>query len=345
MKTSIFSPKKYIILLAISVIGLTLLDSCKKDIEPDTIEEFASAKGGGSGGGGGITVRSPLKIPATVITSNFTINAAPGTTDLTPSISGLDYTAVWQYDNSFPGRTIVASKGDNMTITYQNNLPEESIIHWHGMLVDHRNDGGPMMAIPAGQTFTYQFPILNRAALNWYHPHPHMATGKQVYNGLAGAFIIRDPEENALNLPSGNYEVPLVFRDITLDKKGNPVYNPTGGGYFGKVPLVNGTKDPYLSVDRTVYRFRVLIGSTTRLFRLALSNGAPFILIGNDGGLLPNSSPQTSIEVSPGERLDLMVDFRTYNPGEKIMLKELNSGWDLLEFRVASQEYNYTGAM
>ncbi len=334
--------RRLFLLLASAIAGATLFVSCKKDfISPATNQELMSvAKSAGNGGGTPIT-RYPLFIPSTITTSSFTLTASPGTHDL----GGGAMTNVWQYNGSLPGPTIVATKGDLISTAFQNNLPEPSIVHWHGMLVSHENDGQPSQIIPNGAIYPYNFPIINRAALNWYHPHPHMATGKQVYNGLAGAFIIRDAEEAALKLPAGKYEVPLVLRDISLDRSGNPVYSPTGGGYFGKMPLVNGTKNPYLEVDKTVYRFRVLIGSSSRIFNLALSNGAPFILIGNDGGLLPFSSNQTKIEVAPGERLDVLVDFRGQASGTKIILQDLNSGWDLLEFRVTSTSIAYTGAI
>jgi blue copper oxidase len=318
------------------MLGLAFL-SCKKEIEPAVNNEnISEARPSPSTG-----TRYPLFIPSAITSSSFTLTAAPGTKDL----GGGSLTNVWQYNGSLPGQTIVATKGDVISATYNNNLPEPSIIHWHGMLVNRANDGQPPQVIPTGASFTYNFPIINRAALNWYHPHPHLVIGKQVYNGLAGAFIVRDAEEDALQLPSGKYEVPLVMRDISLDRKGNPVYSPTGGGFFGKMALVNGTKDPYLDVDRAVYRFRVLVGSTSRLFNLELSNGAPFVLIGNDGGLLPNASSQTRIEVSPGERLDLLVDFRAIPAGTRLMLQELNSGWNLLEFRVTATQVPYTGSM
>jgi FtsP/CotA-like multicopper oxidase with cupredoxin domain len=113
-----------------------------------------------------------------------------------------------------------------------------------------------------------------------------MRTGRQVCLGLAGAFVIRDAEEDALGLPSGPYEVPLVIRDVNFDNKGNLTYNPTTSGFKGKFPLVNGTLQPRLDVDRGVYRFRILNGANARVFNLALGNGAPFTVIGNDGGLL-----------------------------------------------------------
>lgn len=341
MRTLIPHNKSYWLVLVTAIAALLPFTSCKKEIRDLAANDLvASAAKPGGGGGGTPLTRSILNVPPYITASTFNLTAAPGTHNLGSAI-----TSVWQYNDGMPGPTVVATKGDNISVTYQNNLPEPSIIHWHGMLVNHDNDGQPIQVIGAGASYDYHFPIINRAALNWYHPHPHMTIGKQVYNGLAGAFIIRDAEEAALNLPSGSYEVPLVLRDISLDKSGNPVYNPTGGGFFGKIPLVNGTRDPYLNVERAVYRFRVLIGSTSRVFKLALSNGAPFVLIGNDGGLLPLSSDQTTIEVAPGERLDLLVDFRSIASGTKIMLQELNTGWDLLEFRVTSNLISYSGAL
>ena len=161
-----------------------------------------------------------------------------------------------------------------------------------------------------------------------------MATGKQVVLGLAGGFIINDAEETALGLPSGAYEVPLIVRDANFDKSGNLIYNPTSSGFLAKNPMVNGTRDPYLKVDTALYRFRVLNGASARLFKLALSNGAPFTLIGNDGGLLEAAVSIGQIEFSPGERLDLLIDFRELPVSTKVMLQDLNAGWNLLEFRV-----------
>ena len=110
---------------------------------------------------------------------------------------------------------------------------EDTITHWHGLIVDDKNDGHPKDVIPMGGTYNYDFQINQRAALHWYHPHPHMMTGMQVNLGMAGAFIVRDAEENALDLPSGQYEVPLVIRDASFDKPGNIQYRPKMGGFFG----------------------------------------------------------------------------------------------------------------
>jgi FtsP/CotA-like multicopper oxidase with cupredoxin domain len=115
------------------------------------------------------------------------------------------------------------------------------------------------------------------------------------------------------------------------------LYKPRSGGFEGQIPLVNGTRDPYLNVDTALYRFRVLGGSNARIFRLALSNGARFTLIGNDGGLLASAVSVATIDLAPGERADLLVDFRSATVGTSVMLRDLLAGWDLLDFRVIRQ--------
>ncbi|MDP2265291.1 MAG: multicopper oxidase domain-containing protein [Thiobacillus sp.] len=290
-----------------------------------------AAKGGASGGSA--SIRNPLYIPPVAFASSYALQAAPATVDL----GGGKFSSVLAYNGSFPGPTLRANNGDVASIAFSNGLTKETTVHWHGMIAPPNMDGHPRDVIAPGASFTYQYPIMQRACLNWYHPHPHMMTGEQVALGLAGAFIINDAEEAALGLPSGSYEIPLVIRDTTLDSKGNLTYTAKSSGFLGNIPLVNGTRDPRLDVDTELYRFRVLCGSNARVFKLALSNGAQFTVIGNDGGLLETAAVLGQIEFSSGERLDLLVDFRGLAVGTKVMLQDLNSGWNLLEFNVTQQ--------
>ncbi len=309
--------------------GTSILWGCRKEqlgIQEAGID-MMSARGGGT-----IATRYPLKFPTTVTPSALTLESKLATSDL----GGGMISNVWAYNGQFPGPLIRANKGDNVNIQLKNSLPEETITHWHGMIVDHHNDGQPMSSIIPGLTYNYSFTINQRAALNFYHPHPHMLTGKQVYLGQSGGFIINDAEEAALNLPSGPYELPLIIRDATLDGNNNLTYKPSSGGMIGKIPLVNGTRSPYLNVERSVYRFRVLNGANARIFGLVLSNNATMRLIGNDGGLLAASVDLNRIDMANGERTDILIDFRNYPNGTTIMLRDIRSGWDLLEFRINS---------
>ena len=326
--------------LASAAMGTSMLWSCKKnmiDTQGASHLDMMTARGGGSGA----VLRYPLRVPPVVSPSGLTLDSKLGTSDL----GGGLISKVWAYSTgpsvepTFPGPTIKANSGDVVSIQLQNHLPEQTITHWHGMIVDHDNDGQPMHAIAPGATFNYNYTINQRAALNFYHPHPHMLTGKQVYLGQAGAFLIYDEEDNGrggLNLPFGAYEIPLILRDATLDKSNNLTYKPASGGMFGKIPLINGTRSPYLNVERAVYRFRILNGSNSRIFGLALSNNTAMRLIGNDGGLLATSVDLNRIEMSNGERTDVLIDFRSYTNNTSIILKDLRSGWDLLEFRINS---------
>jgi blue copper oxidase len=280
-------------------------------------------------GGGAAPTRNPLRIPAAVSASGLTLTAAPGTTNL----GGTFQSAALMYNGQFPGPSIVANSGSTATIQFVNGLAQHSITHWHGMIVDHEDDGHPVQAVGPGASYNYEFPIAQRAALNWYHPHPHMHTGEQVFFGLAGAFIVRDAEETALALPGGAYEVPLIIRDASFDSGGNLKLGGKSSGFIGTDPLVNATRYPYLSVDKAIYRFRILNGSNARVLRLAFSNNASFTLIGNDGGLLSSPVSVQQITMAPGERVDVLADFRQLSANASIMLRCLDAGWDILELR------------
>ncbi len=289
----------------------------------------------------GPSTRNPLHIPPISSPIGFTLTALPAMVDL----GGGKLSSVWAYNSLLPGPTLVAWRGDTATITLNNRLSEPTITHWHGMIVDDLNDGAPRLAIPSLATYNYNFTINQRAAMNWYHPHPHMLTGEQVAMGLAGGFIVRDSEEANLYLPpgppAGTYEVPLVLRDASFDRSGNMAYTPRNGGFEGSTPLVNGTLNPKLDVDAGYYRFRVLGGANARIFGLALSNGAPFTLIGNDGGLLTAPLQVTQIDLAPGERVDVLLDFRGLAGGSSVMLRDVRAGWDLLQF-VGTGKPGYT---
>ena len=226
--------------------------------------------------------------------------------------------------NGILGPTIRTVAGISTNINFQNNLSEKTNIHWHGLKIPANMDGHPEALVNPGSNFNYQFAINQRAALNWYHPHPDGATAKQAFQGLAGLFIINDAEEAALNLPSGIYEIPLVIQDKRLTASGI-AYNPSMGevmsGYMGETIIVNGEASPYTEVATRFYRLRMLNGSNARIYNLALSNNVDLIIIGNDGGLLKNPMSVKSILLASGERLDVLVNFAGVPVGTEIFLE------------------------
>ncbi|GAA5520260.1 multicopper oxidase family protein [Aliifodinibius salicampi] len=218
-----------------------------------------------------------------------------------------------QFNGSLPGPTVRIKRGERFQVQFQNDIGQESIIHWHGMIVPPDMDGHPKDVISEG-IYSYDFAINQRAGTYWYHPHPHKITGPQVYRGLAGFFIVTDEEEQALNLPSGDYELPLVIQDRKIDDAGNIYYDPSMPermmtGYLGEHILVNGIPNPYHEVQPRPYRLRLLNGSNARIYNIAFRNEQSFTVIGSDGGLLPQPVETKELLLAPGERADLLVDF------------------------------------
>jgi FtsP/CotA-like multicopper oxidase with cupredoxin domain len=242
----------------------------------------------------------------------------------------------WGFNATLPGPTLRTRVGERARIGLLNQLAEETIIHWHGMVVPPAMDGHPADAVPPGASYSYDFPIVQRPAMNWYHPHPHGRTGRQVWRGLAGAFIVEDPTAEQ-GLPSGDREIPLLLRDGLLDGSGQLEYRRRDSGMVGDFPLVNGVPYPSITLAPALHRFRVLNAANARIFRLGMSDGSSITLIGNDGGLLDHPVDLDTIELGPAERVDILLDFSGHATGAGLSLRCNRAGWDLLEVRIAGE--------
>jgi spore coat protein A len=279
-------------------------------------------------------------------------------------------TTVWGYAGTSPGPTLVARRNRPVLVRWVNDLRDGSgqprtahylpvvtcndgpdrfgaaprtVVHLHGGRVPPGSDGYPEATILPGQHAVFLYPNSQRAATLWYHDHAMGITRLNVYMGLAGFYLIRDPlVEGPLNLPAGEFEVPLVLQDRSFNPDGSLDYPavPYSFIFAGDVATVNGAAWPYLDVKRGKYRFRLLNGSNQRTYTLALSSGAPLLQIGTDQGLLPAPLSLPAITLMPAERADVIVDFAGHAPGDTVRL--LNNDADtpplpeLLEFRVGS---------
>jgi len=244
-------------------------------------------------------------------------------------ISG-DKIALQKLGNGYLGPVIRVMKGQKIRIRFKNQLPEESIVHWHGMHVPEKDDGHPKDVIGNGDTYVYEFEIMNRAGTYWFHPHPHGRTGPQVYNGLAGLFIVTDDEEQQLKLPSGEYDAPIVIQDRQFDSNNQLVYLRRGrmdrmNGFLGNRILINGNPDRELSFKSgCVYRLRFLNGSNSRFYKLAWEDGTPLVIIGKDGSLLDSPKSKPYIMLGVAERIDVWLDLRNKPQGSQMIMESLS---------------------
>ncbi|MFM8341480.1 MAG: multicopper oxidase family protein [Methylomonas sp.] len=235
--------------------------------------------------------------------------------------------SVSEIPSSYLGPILRFETGQKIRINLLNLLDEPSITHWHGLHVPAEMDGSPMYAIDKGQRFVYEFEMRNRASMNIYHPHPHGITGRQVYQGLAGAIIVNDDEERHLQLPSGEYEIPLVIQDRQFDDQNQLQYaghmHDRMMGFYGDQILVNGKPNATFNLASRAYRLRILNGSTARIYKLAWDDNSPITVIGTDGGLLEAPLNKAYVMLAPGERIDVWADFSGRKVGSQLVMRSL----------------------
>jgi FtsP/CotA-like multicopper oxidase with cupredoxin domain len=272
---------------------------------------------------GAVEIGGPLYRPPFFSPDGLTLTARRTTYEIASGVVA----PVMTWGEGPVGPTIVARRGERARILMRNELTDPTIAHWHGLRPPEEMDGHPRFEVGRGESYSYDFSVDERAGTYWYHSHAHMRTGEQVYHGLAGLFIVRDDEEDALGLPSGEREIGLVLQDKRLDAAGRPVYGGMGRdmmeGFLGDTPFVNGVRYPTVGVQSALYRLRILGAANARIFRVGLSSGSPLVLIGTDGGLLERPVELPWVDVATGERVDLLVDFSRVPIGSTVRLRSL----------------------
>ncbi len=295
--------------------------------------------------------------------------------------SQLPPTTVWTYNGSSPGPTIRVRRGQKLRVNWQNKitgnfpvmavqvqsatsspfdtpgpgrdgaeprekvaaLPPWTVVHLHGARTGAGNDGWTENAVLPGNSQLAEYPNDQQATALWYHDHAMAITAFNVMSGLMGMYLIRDDEEDALKLPQGKHEVPLIIcdRNLDTDADGNltgellhkvnilrPGPTPEENRvlpFQGPFTLVNGVIWPHLEVDARWIRFRVLNASNWRTYRFELrdENNAPILkalhLIGTDSGLLGKPVELDQLTLAPAERADILINFGAFR-GQRLTL-------------------------
>ncbi|RZT87750.1 FtsP/CotA-like multicopper oxidase with cupredoxin domain [Pseudonocardia sediminis] len=275
---------------------------------------------------GRVTFDRPLAIPPLAPSTvdaqgvrRFDLTMAPGRAELLPGTR----TDTWGIDGAYLGPTLRAARGERVAIDLHNRLPEATSMHWHGIELPARADGGPHSPIAPGTTWSPSWTIDQPASTLWYHPHPHGRTAEHVHRGLAGMFWVDDAGSAALPLPHryGVDDIPVILQDRVFDADGAmPAQANSSAGMLGDEILVNGTHGPVLDVWTSTVRLRVVNASAARVYDLALDDGRGYSVVGTDSGLLDAPVPATHWQVAPGDRAEIVVPVR---PGETALLRSL----------------------
>ncbi|MGL5081152.1 MAG: multicopper oxidase family protein [Microcoleaceae cyanobacterium] len=255
-------------------------------------------------------------------TDYYEITMKKGSVEILPGIQ----TEIWGYNGITPGPMIRQRLNRQSVIRFINDLGTDSknaeiytSVHLHGSASLPQYDGWADDITRPRYYKDYNYPN-NRAASIWYHDHGVHRTALNAYMGLAGQYIIEDPNEHP-DIPKGEFDIAITLGDKLLDRNGQLVYDDNDQkNLFGDVILVNGVPWPRMAVQRTKYRFRLCNTGITRAYRLSLQNGDSLTVIGTDAGLLESPVETKTLVVGVAERYEFVVDFAKYPAGTKIEL-------------------------
>jgi spore coat protein A len=270
-------------------------------------------------------------------------------------------TRMWGFGSSSPGPTFETRSNHGLIVEWVNELPQRhflpidhtlhgaeaklpevrTVIHLHGGKTPPDSDGYPEHWWVPGKSATFHYPNRQDAAMLFYHDHTMGINRLNIYAGLQGMYFIRDEAEDALNLPRGKYEIPLLVYDRFLLPDGQLEYpvspkpeTPWVPEVFGNAILVNGKLFPHLEVEPRKYRLRLMNGSNGRFYRFSLGKLLSFQQLGTEQGLLPAPVTAQRVVMAPAERVDLVFDFSPH-AGENILLR--SDAFDIMQFRVAAK--------
>jgi spore coat protein A len=275
---------------------------------------------------------------------------------------------MWGFNGTWPGPTIAARKGEPISVRWSNSLPARhlfaidhtihgagqdvpdvrTVTHLHGAKVMPDSDGYPDAWVTSDGRLgcvraanPTQYPNDQAGTTLWYHDHAMGITRLNVYAGLAGFYLIHDPEQDSLNLPAGPYDIPLMIQDRSFAADGTLLYPAVIGGthpvwmqeFFGNTICVNGKATPFLEVEPRKYRFRILNASNARFYHMTMvpsdaegavkgkpADAPPFLQIGSDGGLLPQPVMLHYLLMAPAERFDVIVDFSQHRGSNLVIV-------------------------
>lgn len=305
---------------------------------------------------------NPIPIPYTLSGTSFNLQVTDATHNFNPgsgqpsiqdSTNAVIPTRCYNQNPSpsnamtYLGPTLIWQKGMPIQVNITNKLTERTTVHWHGLNLPSKWDGGPHEPIEINGPWNPNFTVIDPVQTVWYHSHLMDSTTMQVIQGLAGMIIIEDPADSLKkHLPHtyGKNDFPIVIQEKGFNYNGSKVTsvdinsggsiaNPGNGPYT----VINGVQYGVLRVPKQVVRLRFLNGSHRKSFQVCLSTQKtkqrpllnqsilPMYLVATDGGYTGQPYQMDSILFAPGERMEMLANFSSANNNDTIYLMNLSS--------------------
>jgi FtsP/CotA-like multicopper oxidase with cupredoxin domain len=235
--------------------------------------------------GVGAQVMAPKVLPDG--TKEFDLTAAVTDWEVAPGKT----VQAWTYNGTVPGPTIQVDPGDHVRVVLDNQLPQSTAIHFHGVTVPNNMDGVPDITQPPvkpGETFTYDFVAAQSPEVGMYHSHHHAE--HQVPDGLMGALLVGSEP-----VPDGvvvSQQVPMVLNDagvigLSLNGKSFPATAPV------VAKLGDWVEIQYMNEGLQIHPMHL--------------HGMPQLVIAKDGYPVPAPYDVDTLDVAPGERYTVLV--------------------------------------
>lgn len=201
----------------------------------------------------------------------------------------------WGYNEQIPGPQIRVKEGDRVRVILKNELPESTVIHFHGLELPNDQDGVPFITQPPvkpGQSYTYEFTVPNSGS-HMYHSHHNAA--KQVGLGLLGAFIVEP--KRAAPVERSDIDYVMILND------GMHGYTLNGKSFPATEPIV----------AKLGQKVRIRFMNEGMMIHPMHLHGMHMTVIAKDGWMQPAAWKCDTLNIAPGERWDVIVNCN--NPG------------------------------
>ncbi len=227
-------------------------------------------------------------------------------------------TAVWAYDGSVPGPVLRLRQGQPVRITVENELNEDTTVHWHGIRLPNAMDGVPGLTQPPikpGENFVYEFTPPD-AGTFWYHPHANSLV--QLGHGLAGALIVEEASPVAVDR-----DLLWMFQDWRLTTDGQiaagfgSMMDAAMSGRVGNAVTVNGAPladQPVRAGERV--RLRLANACLARMMALRFEGHRPVVVAIDGQPCDPHEPEDGRLVLGPAMRIDAVIDMQG-DPGSR----------------------------